>query len=118
MPNPKELEKLRERINKDFDELYIVNANNTVNCRKHKALVTEFEMKEFAIYEVNQAFQERDKLLVEFIEGAKKEILALHYSDVEPKLDYKLQVHEQTLKIGFNQGLEKVKSIINNIEPK
>lgn len=46
------------------------------------------------------------------IEGERRDITPIQYSDVEPKLDYEIQYHEQTLRIGFNQGLDFALSLL------
>ena len=50
-------EGLKDKIENDFEELFEINNNQSVNCKKHKALITGFEVKEFARYEVREALK-------------------------------------------------------------
>ncbi len=52
---------------------------------------------------------------LERLEGLKKEVLEMKYTEGIDEEGYKLLYHEQTLRIGFNQGIEASKSLLKEI---
>lgn len=97
--NPKELEKLREKLRKSVGKYICKCKGYDDDCYNTEKVLDVFFSE----------FQERDKLLVERIEGLKEDYPS---NIVHP--DYEEYCREWETN---NEILSKVQDFINNIEP-